>query len=51
MVDTALPIFSLLLGLIFIIGLIWAIKTGMFTDIEKPKHRMMKKDDDNTLED
>lgn len=42
----ALTIMSLLLGLSFLGLLIWGIKSGEFRNIEEPKYRMLKENED-----
>ena len=36
---------SVLLGVVFALGFIWAAKTNQFKDIEEPKYRMLREDD------
>ena len=36
---------SLLLGVLFALGFIWAAKTNQFKDIEEPKYRMLRDED------
>ncbi len=36
---------ALLLGLIFAVSFIWAVKSGQFKDVEEPKYQMMRDDD------
>ena len=36
---------SVLLGVVFTLGFIWAVKTNQFKDIEEPKYRMLREDD------
>jgi cbb3-type cytochrome oxidase maturation protein len=36
---------SILLGVIFALGFVWAAKTNQFKDIEEPKFRMLREDD------
>jgi cbb3-type cytochrome oxidase maturation protein len=36
---------SILLGVLFALGFIWAAKTNQFKDIEEPKYRMLRDED------
>jgi len=36
---------SILLGVLFALGFIWAAKTNQFKDIEEPKYRMLREED------
>jgi len=36
---------SVLLGVVFALGFIWAAKTNQFKDIEEPKYRMLREED------
>jgi len=36
---------SVLLGVLFALGFIWAAKTNQFKDIEEPKYRMLRDED------
>ncbi|HUI11459.1 MAG TPA: cbb3-type cytochrome oxidase assembly protein CcoS [Bacteroidota bacterium] len=36
---------SILLGVVFALGFIWAAKTNQFKDIEEPKYRMLREED------
>jgi cbb3-type cytochrome oxidase maturation protein len=33
------------MGLIFVVGFIWAVKSGQFKDVEDPKYQMMRDDE------
>jgi cbb3-type cytochrome oxidase maturation protein len=37
--------FAIVLGAIFAIAFIWAVKSGQFDDIEEPKYQMLRDDD------
>ncbi len=37
---------ALLLGLLFVLSFIWAVRRGQYDDLETPKHRMLI-DEDN----
>jgi cbb3-type cytochrome oxidase maturation protein len=36
---------SIVLGVLFALGFVWAAKTNQFKDIEEPKYRMLREDD------
>ena len=36
---------SVLLGVVFALGFVWAAKTNQFKDIEEPKYKMMRDED------
>jgi len=36
---------SVLLGVLFALGFVWAAKTNQFKDIEEPKYRMLRDED------
>jgi len=36
---------SILLGVLFALGFVWAAKTNQFKDIEEPKYRMLRDED------
>jgi cbb3-type cytochrome oxidase maturation protein len=40
---------SILLGVIFALGFVWAARTNQFKDIEEPKYRMLRDDDEQEL--
>lgn len=40
---------SILLGVIFAMGFVWAARTNQFKDIEEPKYRMLRDDDEQEL--
>ncbi|VAX01583.1 Type cbb3 cytochrome oxidase biogenesis protein CcoS, involved in heme b insertion [hydrothermal vent metagenome] len=43
-----IPLAAVVMG-IALVGLIWAIKTGQFDDMEGPAHRILMDDDDPLL--
>ena len=42
----ALMFLSLFLGFGCWLGFLWAVRKGEFSDIERPKHRMLDEDED-----
>jgi len=36
--------FSLILGIVFAMAFVWAVKSGQFKDVEEPKYQMMRDD-------
>lgn len=39
--------FSLVMGVIFALVFMWAVKQGQFKDVEAPKFEMLRDDDEN----
>jgi len=37
--------FTLIIGVIFALAFVWAVKTDQFKDIEEPKYQMLRNDD------
>lgn len=42
----AFILISLLMGLAAWLALMWAVSSGQFKDVERPKHRMLEEDED-----
>jgi cbb3-type cytochrome oxidase maturation protein len=36
---------SLVMGVLFVVSFVWAVKSGQFKDVEEPKYQMMRDDD------
>ena len=36
---------SLAVAILFVLGFVWAVKTGQFKDVEEPKYQMLRDDD------
>ncbi|MEO5367015.1 MAG: cbb3-type cytochrome oxidase assembly protein CcoS [Magnetococcus sp. WYHC-3] len=43
-----LPV-ALILALVGLLGMIWALKSGQFDDMEGPAHRILYDDDDHLI--
>ncbi len=39
--------FSLIMGVVFAVVFMWAVKHGQFKDVEAPKYEMLRDDDEN----